>query len=162
MPEEVIELARRPMWVVPADSITRLRQLLLAERAALSQTSLAAAGLAQDLAAAAADNDRLCVAEHGGNVQAAGALHVLQNPGERRVLRNKPLQSPSCAVLNTPQKRKEPKVVIFYKLHDTDAGKRLAMKKELGDCTRRLSLCLRASSSRLGCRRSTASCPTKR
>jgi len=50
--------------------------LLPAERAALSQTSLATGGLAEHGGAALADNDRLCVREDGGDGEAAGALDV--------------------------------------------------------------------------------------
>lgn len=50
--------------------------LLPAERAALSQTSLATGGLAQDGGAALADDDGLGVREDGGDGEAAGALDV--------------------------------------------------------------------------------------
>jgi hypothetical protein len=49
---------------------------LAAERAALSQTSLAASGLAEDGRAGAAENDGGGVREHGGDLKAARALHI--------------------------------------------------------------------------------------
>lgn len=50
--------------------------LLPAERAALSQTSLATGGLAEDGGAALADDDGLGVREDGGDSEATGALDV--------------------------------------------------------------------------------------
>jgi hypothetical protein len=50
--------------------------LLSPERAALCESSLATGGLAQDLRAAGADDDGLCVREDGGDGEAAGALDV--------------------------------------------------------------------------------------
>jgi hypothetical protein len=52
------------------------RRLLPPERAALGKTGLATGGLAQDLRAAGADDDGLCVREDGGDGEAAGALDV--------------------------------------------------------------------------------------
>ena len=51
-------------------------RLLPSERAALSQTGLATGGLAENLGAAGADDDGLCVGEDGGDGEAAGALDV--------------------------------------------------------------------------------------
>ena len=53
-----------------------MSSLLSPERAALCEPSLATGGLAQDLRAALADDDCLCVREDGGDGEAAGALHV--------------------------------------------------------------------------------------
>lgn len=50
--------------------------LLSPERAALGKTGLATGGLAQNLGAAGADDDGLCVREDGGNGEAARALDV--------------------------------------------------------------------------------------
>lgn len=52
------------------------RRLLPAEGAALGQPCLAASGLAEDLGAAGADDDGLCVREDGRDGVAAGALDV--------------------------------------------------------------------------------------
>jgi len=51
-------------------------RLLSPERAALGETGLATGGLAEDLRAAGADDDGLCVREDGGDGEAAGALDV--------------------------------------------------------------------------------------
>lgn len=50
--------------------------LLSPERAALGKTGLATGGLAQNLGAAGADDDGLCVREDGGDGEAARALDV--------------------------------------------------------------------------------------
>jgi len=50
--------------------------LLPAERAALSESSLATGGLAKDGRASLADDNGLGVGEDGGDREAAGALHV--------------------------------------------------------------------------------------
>ena len=50
--------------------------LLPPERAALCESSLAAGGLAENLRAAGADDDGLCVREDGSDREAAGALDV--------------------------------------------------------------------------------------
>ena len=49
---------------------------LLAERAALGEPGAAAGRLGEDGGAAGAEHDRLRVAEDGGDLEAAGALHV--------------------------------------------------------------------------------------
>ncbi len=54
-----------------------LREFFLAERAAICQTNLATSGLAQSLAAVAANHNSLCMAEDSGDCQATLALHVL-------------------------------------------------------------------------------------
>jgi len=46
------------------------------ERTALGQSRLAPAGLAQDLGAALAYDHRLGMGEHGGDVEASGALDI--------------------------------------------------------------------------------------
>jgi len=51
-------------------------RLLSPERAALGEAGLATGGLAEDLGAAGADDDGLCVGEDGGDGEAAGALDV--------------------------------------------------------------------------------------
>ena len=50
--------------------------LLPPERAALCESSLTTGGLAEDLRAAGADYDGLCVREDGGDGEAAWALDV--------------------------------------------------------------------------------------
>ena len=57
---------------------------LLTERAALRKSRLATSRLAEDGRAAAADDDGLRVAEDGGDVEAAGALHIHEE-GVRRL-----------------------------------------------------------------------------
>lgn len=51
-------------------------RLLSPERAALCESGLATGRLAEDLRAAGADDDGLCVREDGGDGEAAGALDV--------------------------------------------------------------------------------------
>jgi hypothetical protein len=51
-------------------------RLLPSERAALGQPRLATSGLAQDLRAALADDDCVCVREDGGDGEASRALDV--------------------------------------------------------------------------------------
>lgn len=51
-------------------------RLLSPERAALGETGLATGWLAENLRAAGADNDGLCVREDGGDGEAARALDV--------------------------------------------------------------------------------------
>lgn len=57
-------------------SFSAPNNLLSPERAALCETSLATSRLAQDLRAASADDDGLCVREYGCDGEAAGALDV--------------------------------------------------------------------------------------
>lgn len=51
-------------------------RLLSPERAALGETGFASGRLAENLGAAGADDDGLCVREDGGDGEAAGALDV--------------------------------------------------------------------------------------
>lgn len=51
-------------------------RLLSPERAALGESGLATSGLAEDLRAAGADDDGLCVREDGGDGEAAWALNI--------------------------------------------------------------------------------------
>lgn len=61
---------------LPSHIIVEASRLLSPERAALGKTGLATGGLAEDLRAAGADDDGLCVREDGGDGEAAGALDV--------------------------------------------------------------------------------------
>jgi len=60
---------------IPLSSLQENR-LLPAERAALGQAGLTTGRLAQDLRAALADDDCVCVREDGGDGEASGALDV--------------------------------------------------------------------------------------
>lgn len=61
---------------LPSHVIVEASRLLSPERAALGKTGFATGGLAEDLGAAGADDDSLCVREDGGDGEAAGALDV--------------------------------------------------------------------------------------
>lgn len=109
-----------------------VNRLLSPERAALGETGLATGGLAEDLRAAGADDDGLCVGEDGGDGEASGALDVHE---ERAGTGDKGLNG------------------IVLDLLDScggDAHPDGCRKK------RTLSLCLRASAAGVGLRRSTA------
>jgi hypothetical protein len=60
----------------PSRAYNVMMCLLSSERAALCETGLATGGLAQNLRAALADDDGLCVREDGRDGEAAGTLDV--------------------------------------------------------------------------------------
>lgn len=70
-------ISSHPVVATSALPFHTLRNPLLPpERAALCESGLATGGLAQDLRAAGADDDGLCVREDGRDGEAAGALDV--------------------------------------------------------------------------------------
>lgn len=112
--------------------VSRVRRAVPSEEAGrtLSQSRLTTGGLAEHARACGAGNDGLCVREDGGDGEAAC--------GSRRAAVRRARAGWGVA-------------------RDDDVpGHLTSMKYEFGDCTKRLSLCLRASVVAVGLRRSTA------
>ena len=74
LPNPTLTSPEHPVY--PTHLLSAVAHLLSPERAALCESSLATSRLAQDLRAAGADNDGLCVREDGRDSEAAGTLDV--------------------------------------------------------------------------------------
>ena len=126
----------RPLAVVrcssPIHFVSFLRSdnhpLLPPERASFGQPCLATGGLTQHLRAAGADDDALCVREDGGDCEAAGALDIHEEASRSG---DESLERPQC--------QSSFLLAVLFQMW-----------------LRTLSLCLRASATGEGLRRSTA------